>query len=96
MVAFGGSDEALAGLECVACLALGPTDQVFLLSVAETDPVSARAFRVARTDFVVLGRRGQSGLRGRLAGSVSRHVAGGAACSILVVPAVSRAPGDTD
>ncbi len=45
MVALDGSDEALAGLEYVACLALGPADRVFLVSVAETDPVSAKAFR---------------------------------------------------
>lgn len=45
MVALDGSDDSLAALEYVACLALGPDDDVILVSVAETEPTSARAFR---------------------------------------------------
>lgn len=45
MVALDGSDDSLAALEYVACLTLGPDDEVILVSVAETEPVSARAFR---------------------------------------------------
>jgi nucleotide-binding universal stress UspA family protein len=45
MVALDGSDHALVALEYVACLALGREDELILVSVAEIEPLSARAFR---------------------------------------------------
>lgn len=45
MVALDGSDHSLVALEYVACLALARDDEVVLVSVAEMDPLSVRAFR---------------------------------------------------
>ena len=45
MVALDGSDHALVALEYVACLALTASDEVILVSVAETEPVPAKALR---------------------------------------------------
>jgi nucleotide-binding universal stress UspA family protein len=45
MVALDGSDHALVGLAYVACLALTSADEVILVSVAENEPIPARAFR---------------------------------------------------
>jgi nucleotide-binding universal stress UspA family protein len=45
MVALDGSDDALVGLDFVACMSLTPDDEVVLVSVAETEPIPARSLR---------------------------------------------------
>ena len=70
------------GVDPIREMAMGRPEHT-LVRVAERDEI----------DLVVVGHRGLSGMRRRLLGSVSEHVAHHAACSVLIVrPKVPSGP----
>ena len=58
----------------------------FETEVVELPPAQALLASARRAGLLVVGRRGQGGLRGLLLGSVSRQCAEHAACPVVVVP----------
>lgn len=71
--------KALAEKEGISCKAMVVRSETPYLSIAEE--ASTRA-----ADLIVMGRRGRTGLKRLLIGSVAKRTIGHAPCNVLVIP----------